>query len=133
MICGRLTPSASRMSAPALPTCSVAVAIASLVVGVATLGISAAAMGECGYRGERKDSGDHEGNDFHQATPCLVFVGGTCHCTRLWPIASMQQELAISRGTDPMKGAVDPFPASSDRFLWSVVRADFLQREYSAP
>lgn len=47
-----------------------AVALARFVIGVATLGVSTTAVCEGGYRGERKDGSNHEGNDFHQATPC---------------------------------------------------------------
>lgn len=48
-----------------------AVVIARFVIGMATLGIGTAAVCEGSNRGERKDCSDHEGKDFHQATPCL--------------------------------------------------------------
>jgi len=50
----------------------VAVTLARFVIGVATLGVGTATVCEGSNRGERQDCCDHEGKNFHQATPCLV-------------------------------------------------------------
>nr|WP_243430664.1 TraX family protein [Pseudomonas sp. 51_B] len=68
-----LASSGSRTSAlKDLRSALVAVALARFVIGVTTLGVGTAAVCEGNNRGERQDCGDHEGNDFHQATPCSV-------------------------------------------------------------